>query len=332
MRVRTSGALIPNVLLALRMKPFCYNFPERSRELPQRGILCLSADVEMAWGWRFAVPRGAGYEVYASRERANFTSIRDKLDQLKIAVTWAVVGHLLLDSCKRENGRAHSDMLRPMFFRNEYWHFDEGDWYDNDPCADYKSAPNWYAPDMIREILSSRVEHEVACHSFSHIGFNERYCSMELADAELRKCEEVTASFGIKPVSMVFPGNEPGHFDLLAKYGYKCVRYFPRRRVEISLPMKLKEGLWAIPESSNIVPDDNWNSKYILWRLKKYIDKAVKKRVLCHLWFHPSITGERIQQVLFPILEYCVRKRDEGQLDIMTMKAVAEMMEKKCAV
>jgi len=99
--------------------------------------------------------------------------------------------------------------------------------------------------------------------------------------------------------------------------------------VEISNPMKLKQGLWTIPESSNIVPDENWDSKYILWRLKKYVDKAIDKRSLCHFWFHPSIARSRITEVLFPILEYCREKRGKGLLDIMTMADVVELMECK---
>lgn len=294
-----------------------------------KSILCISADFELAWAWRYDHNPSTDAKEIALRERENIPLILQKLEELNVPVTWAIVGHLFLKGCKKENGIAHSDMPRPKFFKNELWEFRAGDWYDFDPCSDYKTTPDWYAPDLIEKILNTKVKHEIGCHTFSHIGFNEKYCSKELAEAELKKCDEVMAQYGLKPVSMVFPGDEAGHFDLLFKYGYKCVRYFPYRRVEISKPIKLKQGLWAIISSTNIVPDENWDSKYILWRLKKYVDKAIEKKALCHFWFHPSISKQRIEEVLFPILDYCVKKREGDKLDIMTMGEVGELAEKQ---
>jgi len=295
----------------------------------ERGILCISADLELAWAWRYDRNSKINSEKIGLQERENTPKILKKLDELQIPITWAIVGHLFLKSCERKNGVAHPEMPRPDYFKNAYWEFKKGDWYEFDACTDYKSAPAWYAPDLIESILNSKVKHEIACHTFSHIGFNERYCPKELAEAEIIKCNAIMLQFGIKPVSMIFPGEEAGYFELLVRHGYKYMRYFPLIKVEISRPIKLKEGIWAILVSSNIIPDENWNSGYILWRLKKYVDKAIEKKALCHFWFHPSISKQRIEEALFPILEYCAKKKEEGKLDIMTMKEVGELMECK---
>jgi peptidoglycan/xylan/chitin deacetylase (PgdA/CDA1 family) len=294
-----------------------------------RGIVCFSIDLEMAWAWCRARGGSADAVKIALRERDNVPKILRLFEAHHVSATWAVVGHLFLRKCRKESGflHPHPDMPRPMFFKNALWDFGSGDWYDFDPAADYETAPAWYAPDIIELILKSSVEHEIACHSFSHIGFNEKYCSRELADAELKKCGEAMAGFGIKPVSMVFPGNEAGHFDVLAGRGFRAVRFSPRRGAEVTLPMKISGQLWAVQESANIVPDDEWSSEYILWRLKKYVDAATGKKALCHFWFHPSIAERRIKEVLLPILEYCAEKRDQDKVDIMTMREISELME-----
>ncbi len=298
----------------------------------KKGILCISLDFELAWAWRYVYMQKVDMQKLCRQERENIPKILKKFDELNIPATWAIVGHLFLERCSKTNGIPHSDMPRPDYFRNDYWEFKKGDWYDQDPCSDFKSAPDWYAPDLIEKILNAKVHHEIACHSFSHIGFNEKYCPNKLAEAEINKCNEVMGKFGIKPVSMVFPGDEAGHFEILKRYDYKCVRYFPLQKVEISKPIRLKEGLWAILSSSNIIPDDNWDSNYILWRLKKYIQKSIEKKALCHFWFHPSISQERVKEVLFPVLEYCAERREEGNLDIFTMQEIGELMDTQCMI
>ena len=322
-------SMLSKIIFLIPQKPFYFldnNIHNRTEF--NKGLLCISADFELAWGWRYAKNQKLDAEELGMRERRNISLIIRALDELKIPITWATVGHLFLSECKRNNGFAHPEMPRPHHFENKLWNFESGDWYDYDPRSNLSSAPAWYAPDLIEKILDAKVKHEIACHSFSHIGFNKEYCSKELASAEIEKCSEVMSEFGIKPVSMVFPGNEEGYFNSLAKKNYKCVRYFPYEWVEISQPIKIKEGLWAIPESSNIVPDEQWDSRYVLWRLKKYVEKAMEKKALCHFWFHPSINIERINKVLFPLLKYCAKKRREGKLDILTMKDIGELMDK----
>jgi hypothetical protein len=61
------------------------------------------------------------------------------------------------------------------------------------------------------------------------------------------------------------------------------------------------------------------------------VDKAIKKKALCHFWFHPSISQERIDEVLFPVMDYCAQKRKENKLKIKTMAGVMDSLEKQCA-
>lgn len=324
--------LISQVAFRLRRRPiYRLNKGMRDGQRFEKGAVVFSADFELAWAWRYDRDPHHRMSDLCNAERENIPVILAKLEILGIPLTWAIVGHLFLEQCEKHNNKAHGDMPRPNHFRNRLWIFHSGDWYDHDPCSNLACAGDWYAPDLIKHIINSKINHEIACHSFSHVGFNENYCSVELARAELKKCAQVMAAFGLKPVTMVFPGDEAGHFALLSEFGYRCVRYFPNANIEISIPIKTTQGLWAIPVASNVVPDDEWDSSYILWRLKKYVDKAIEKKALCHFWFHPSISRDRMNRVLFPVLDYCAQKRKEGTLEILTMTGIIDAMEKRCA-
>ncbi len=262
----------------------------------------------------------------ARQERENFPVILNKLNDLNIPVTWATVGHLFLDSCERTNGKAHDDMPRPGYFKNEHWRFDTGDWYDIDPCGNYKTHPEFYAPDLIGMILDSNIKHEIGCHSFSHCDFSERNSSPELIEAELQECGRVMKRFGIKPVSFVFPGNQYGNSDLLKKYGYKIIRYRINKSVEIGFPNILTNGLTAIHDSCSAeLSEDGWDHQYILWKLKQYIDKTIRRKAVSHFWFHPSINNDQIQNIFFPLLDELARLRDRGEVEIRTMRELVRI-------
>ncbi|HEX7320787.1 MAG TPA: hypothetical protein VF399_10590 [bacterium] len=324
--------LLSRAVYRLRRRPVYHvNAAKNGIRDLELGTVIFTADFELAWAWRFDRDPKHKMIDLCSAERENISLILEKLETLRIPMTWAIVGHLFLDHCEKVNNKAHREMPRPNFFKNNLWSFMSGDWYDGDPCSDAAHGPEWYAPDLIKSIINTRVKHEIACHSFSHIGFKENYCPAELARAELKQCADIMAGWGLKPVTMVFPGDEAGHFSLLTEYGYKCMRYFPDDDAEISMPFRTNHGLWAFPVASNIVPDDEWNSRYILWRLKKCVDKAIKKKALCHFWFHPSISQERIDEVLFPVMDYCAQKRKENKLKIKTMAGVMDSLEKQCA-
>jgi hypothetical protein len=55
--------------------------------------------------------------------------------------TWAIVGHLFLDHCEKEDGIPHKDMPR----------FTDG-WYSCDPCTGIHKDPLYYGRDIIEKI------------------------------------------------------------------------------------------------------------------------------------------------------------------------------------
>ncbi len=82
-------------------------------------------------------------------ERETVDEILRLMETYQISGTWAIVGHLFLSQCRREDGVKHPEISRPDYS----WH--PADWYDLDPCSDLKASPTWYGPDLIAGIRES---------------------------------------------------------------------------------------------------------------------------------------------------------------------------------
>lgn len=288
----------------------------------QKGVVVFSADIELSWGWRYE-KNIREYLEKGQRERKNLPRILEMFEFYDIPVTWATLGHLFLHDCVRgENNLPHSDMPRPQYFTNKFWHFRHGDWYDHDPCSSVEHAPEWYAPDLIQKILQSKIKHEVACHSFSHADFSDENCSVDLADAEIKKCMQLAQNFGVKLESMVFPGNLAGNFKVLKENDFICYR--KRTEFEIDTPFMDKNGLIAIPFSINLDRDPyGWSKDFHLYMTKKYVQSAKKNKLICHFWFHPSMDNWYLEHVLPKVLEYVSDQSKYKNIEVMTMKELA---------
>ena len=316
------------ILFKSRGRPRVYNrhLNESSLRLA-RGTVTFSLDFELAWAWRYSKRNASRCIEFGLRERDHVPRILEAFDRHRLPATWATVGHLFLDHCERgPDGKPHSHLPRIPYFENLRWKYHSGDWFDHDPCSDVTKAPAWYAPDLISQIMASPTGHEVASHSFSHIGFGP-YCPHNVALAELMECREVMAKVGLNPESFVFPANDYGNFPAVAESGFSIIRYFPWWEAEISLPLRLSNGLWAVHASSYLQKGTETDRgklanhrRYLQW----FIDKAVKTRLNAHLWLHPSIPAIQIEEVLVPLLNHCAELQDRGLLSVMTMGDLVE--------
>jgi peptidoglycan/xylan/chitin deacetylase (PgdA/CDA1 family) len=314
-------AVASELVFKFTNKPYVY----RSRDLHppgglKRGVVCFSIDLELAWAWCYARRLKEDFRTIALREREQVPRILETLDDLEIPATWAAVGHLFLEECHRgANGLAHPEMPRLQPFRSKHWHFTEGDWYQYDPCTNVSKDSAWYGPDLIEKILNARIRHELASHGFSHAGFGS-YCSPEVAESELEASLEAMGRFDVRPSTFVFPGNDPGYLETLARKGFTIARTFPINWAEISLPILGKSNIWEVPESAAVDHEEGtWHTTRRLSRLKKYVERAIEERLAAHFWFHPSMQPKELTEVLFPLFEYCAEQRSKGLIDILTM-------------
>ncbi len=298
-------------------------------------IFIISLDVELIWG----CAAYASHKNIGLLKRDN-TKVRGCIDTLlssfekhNIPATWAVVGHLFLDHCEKEDGMPHKDMPR----------FKE-DWYSIDPCTDIQRDPLHYGKDIVDKILSNRIGHEIGYHSFSHVVFSE--CSRKVAEAEIKIGNKLAKEFGITLKSFVFPENKIGHIDVLKDNGFKiyrgedrCRRYDPSQNILIrkfngginkliAPPVEPKwiDGLWMIPGSMFFCDPQIKSS--VLPRAKFGLYRAIRTKKVFHIWLHPHnlLLYPSLKDDLDRFLEIVAKKRGAGEIDVITMGEIAEVI------
>jgi len=315
------------------------------------GTMVVSLDLELAWG-RFDLLPLVTLEHESRQERKHITPLLALFDRYDIPATWAVVGHLMLERCVRnQQGIAHPDLLP-----HAYYSWFPLDWYCFDPCTTVESAPAWYAPDIVERIRRTRVRHEIGSHSFGHIYYGDPECTPSVAVADLDAALEAAARQGIALKSLVFPRNQVGHLDVLKRFGFRSYRgpepplirtenralqravHFldqllalrPRAvRAEETLP-----GLWNLPGNHFFIARDGMRKMIPMasrvLKGKRGIAQAVETGGLYHLWFHPFNLNEDTEAMmsgLAAIFEYAHRMREQGLLEVLTMDDYARRLE-----
>ena len=313
-------------------------------------------DLELMWGfnkslvekpWMRHSPTFMRYIMNMARSRRVVNSLLKAVEELDFRLTWAVVGHLALDSCERLSGLPHPDMPRPETPSGL-------DWYAFDPCSDIEREPLWYGSDIIKTILESPVEHEIACHSFSHVDFSA--CDRKVAEAEVITCLlTLKERFDVRPVSFVFPFDRVGHLDVLVKHGFKVFRsptrsllwpfHRPRRlkgfimsKLErplasgLKLPPRLgvpkKVGsLVEVPNTGLLYRPSEHGSKVLLARLSRALSVACDEGLLIHVYAHVHnlAQGRSHLRAFLCFLKMAKAFEKQGLLCILTMRDAYEL-------
>jgi hypothetical protein len=306
--------------------------------------MVVSLDFELSWG-RFDHVDHAFLDSEAVVERRQIKRLLALMDQYEIPSTWAVVGHLMLDRCRRGSGHVAHAEIAPHAKYSWFPH----DWYHHDPCTEAASAPAWYAPDVVEWIRGARVRHEIGSHSFGHIVFGDPECTAPMAKADLDAAKAAASIRGLGLESFVFPRNKVGHLALLRDGGFGSYRGgdpphiaeqapgpvrktitlldhflgFPPRaiRAEETLP-----GLWNIPGNHFYLPREGafrWMPiRSRILKAKRGIRRAITQGGLYHLWFHPfnlNADPDAILKGLEGIFSFAKTQRERGRLDVLTM-------------
>ncbi|HSP88418.1 MAG TPA: polysaccharide deacetylase family protein [Ignavibacteriaceae bacterium] len=286
------------------------------------GGFIVSADFELGWAFRYSKLNPKPIEM-AELERRNFPYIIKILEDYNVPITWATVGHLMLQQCKKGD----HDWMKRIPYMDDHWRFMNGDWFDCDPYTSWEKGKHWYAPDLIEQILNSKIKHEIGCHTFSHIDCTYRNCPPEVIDDELKACIEAAKPWGIELKSLVFPGGTAGNYEILKKHGFQIYR--KNISIDIAYPYFDEHELLLSPTSASF--GDNgfgWSADYYIYRFKKFIDKAIETGTVCHVWFHPSVDIWTLDNVLPGVIKYAAEKREEGKLWIPTMGEIANHINK----
>jgi peptidoglycan/xylan/chitin deacetylase (PgdA/CDA1 family) len=310
----------------------------------------LTFDTELIWGSFDHTPP----DVFARRYpdvRRTIASVIRLLDRYEVSATWAIVGHLFLNECRRDStGLAHPELtVRPR----QRWR--PGDWYDADPCTDRSRDPLWYADDILDALQAMRTPQEIGCHSFSHALYGDPAVTREAINADLEACVSVAAARGITLRSFVFPRNSEGHHDALRAHGFRAYRgadptwhaglWAPLGQAghlidqiagfppPVSQPHERLPGLWNIPGSGLLIHRTGVRGLVPLAsRIRKAeigLRRAQATGGIYHLWTHPfNLASDRRFMVaaLEAILQRAVEARDAGNIVIEPMGAIADRM------
>lgn len=292
---------------------------------PFDSVIIFQADFELAWAWRFSKNADDGCK-YAENiglmERNNVPLILDLCEKYAIPVTWATVGHLFLKNCSRVNGVAHPEIKRLNKFENRFWKFTGDDWFNCDPCSDYIKSPAWYCPDLIEMIQTSKVSHEIGCHTFSHIDCRDDVCAPEILETELTECKRLAAQIGVKLKSFVHPAHTIGNLKTLKKSGFTNFR--TNYQNILGYPKLHPEGIWELKSTSDLYWREGWSANYHIHRYRKIIDRAIKHKSVCVFWFHPSLDRRFLDKVLPEIFRYLQDKN----IHISTSGNYSDFLEK----
>jgi len=312
---RYCKAQLSKVKFELGMSPIIKGKAEKSGTYiptPFKSVCLISADFELAWASRYS--KGALDPLTKAindghKTRENIPPILDLCDKYEIPITWATVGHLFLEKCSPVNGAKHPEIPRLPYFENRYWEYAQGDWFDHDPCSDYSTDPAWFAPDLIKEILSREAKHEIGCHTFSHIDCSDNINNGAAFAAEINKCIELAGEWGLQLRSFVHPGHTIGNLEKLHELGFTSFR--TDYGDTLGYPVRHFENLWELRNTAGLDWREGWCVAYHVYRYKTIIERAIKYNRLCVLWFHPSLPTRFVEQVLPEIFAHLAQRAPE---------------------
>jgi len=292
--------------------------------LQTAAALCISIDLEMAWGrWEKIDARYIRFAEQADRPIVR--RLLQLAERYNIPMSWAVVGRV----------------------------FDDAPGFKNLPGP--KEA--WFAPELVEAIQGSCVPHDIASHSYAHVYYDE--LSDSEASLDLGRDVELRKRWGIPMRSWVFPRNQIGHVEKLVQAGVAVYRTLDAGWLELvrdHVPRLYPAGnlldkvlpitpplveaqvrsvgacrVVALP-SSTILLARNGLRRLALPAVSKLrwiraLEDATRQGKVFHPWFHPSAfywDAETQFSVLEAVLRAAAEKRDAGALRIATMADFAE--------
>jgi len=296
--------------------------------------LVISIDAELGWGFHdLADPPADRLE----NGRSGWLTLIDLLDTYNLPATWAIVGHLFLSDC---DGFHSQHPLGSEWFEREH--------------SSWITRPDLrFGRDLIDDIVASPVEHEIGCHTFSHVEFGADYTTQDVARAEVIESIRAAQSYETPFESFVFPRNNIGHRDILAEWGFSCYRGTQPRSYGLSRAGRIAEkivhstisappvvtptideyGLVNIPASLFLFTIDNrprdvanaiWNDPIVT-----QVDRGIKNLIegeegVFHIWLHPNnIRDHRDVDRMDAIFDLISTARSKHELTVKTMGQVA---------
>jgi len=296
----------------------------------------LSVDVEFAWGFIEEIMTNKVKLIYPylyllPKSRESIRYLLQLLDKHEIPATWAITGSLLIDLYQSRVVTYLSKLYPNLGVLN--------------PTRYERLKLLWYAPDVVNQIMGSRILHEIASHSFTHPDFWK--IPSKIAEIEVRESKKILREVcGVEPLTFIFPKNHVNYLGILSKYGFqvfrskakdskahsmiKVLQYFKPTNV-VATP-KVEKGLWRIPCSLLFQPA----SKIHLYRLYRdvvyNINYIARKGGVFHIILHDySLVSYETKKFFSKIIDIVARLCMKEKLLCVTMRDLVNFMKNTCA-
>lgn len=303
------------------------------------GTVVISLDAELGWGFHDKpLP-----EERLRETRENWLRLRKVFDTYDIPATWAITGHLFLDSCENCH-RKHPAGER---------------------CCTHTSGALsakdiWFGNGLIDEIATASADHEIAGHGFTHIHFNHECMDSELANREIKRCTDAASNRGFDLTSFICPVNRVRHRDMLAEHGFGCYRgvnpvsasqnTLTQQAAKVSSsvigkptppivdPYVDEYGLVNVPASLFLFNiDGEYKRPFsvigkdpVVRQVKSGINRVAETDGVLHLWFHPhNLRTTDHYERLHSIVRYIDHRREDSDLRVETMAEIADRVKRK---
>lgn len=299
-----------------------------------RGQLLVSLDVELGFGSRGELDRGAAERVRRGRELV--LQLLEWLERAELPVTWAVTMGLL-----HRNLDAARDFVSQALghgVADQVW----------GGARAYATAPELYFHPEFGEALARSPRQELACHGYVHTVWNEAPGAAAALERELRLARHMAERLGRPLETLVFPQNRYSGLalEVASRAGFVGFRrddyvsgVEPRaglrqalgraRRFALafapgavpSAQARREAGLWALPGQRFLRFDDPASLRRVhLGKVRRELDLAAQRGGTYHLWTHPeNLTAPGALLVLTELFETALELRDRGRLHISTM-------------
>ena len=310
---------------------------------PWAGSVVVSIDAELGWGHH---DRPEPPRVRMENARDGWKNLLALCDAYRVPATWAIVGHLFLRDC---DGR-HVDHPTPSgWFARE-----RGEWADRPELR--------FADGLVEATLDAAVDHEVGCHTFSHVPFATPEPSYSLARAELEASVDAAKRHDLEMDSFVFPRNQVGRREVLAECGFGCYRgVAPRRNDGPPMARPLRKlaratvpgvapplvdptvdeyGLVNVPASQYLFGFEGRARSAVepvlgdpmVETAHRGIDAAAREGGVFHLWLHPNDLRRRQDRTrVAAVFAHLADRRAETDLRVETMGDVAARVRRAVA-
>lgn len=278
------------------------------------GIVTISLDTELGWA-RVNSGKFDDIEDRLDEGRTGIRRLLDAFGEYDIPATWAIVGQLL----DPKEPTAEIEEL-PTIASDIPW---DRDW--------------WRMPSLVEEIQSANVNHEIGCHSGSHLLYDQ--LSPAQAEEDLVLFENFASQHvETDPSAFVFPQNQIGNVPVLAEHDFTCYRGVPPQGSSAPSPStflpRSQGNLQNIPQSAGYRHFRGRNPllRYAPERLKVLglrlgVSRAARNGGVYHVVLHPKDfaldDGEQLLCGFMSWLAVVKSLRERGRIQTLTMSDVS---------